>query len=261
MAMIVPGASVSGPQTKYDATAAPTVNDDETEGYAVGSRWVDVTHGKAYTCLDATDGAAVWTETTQSGGEASPLGAFLGRSTGNKWRLPGWSVHNTIYAAVSWTNYLVYTPIFVRHARTFTRIGALVGVVGAEGETIRLGIYSAKLDNDNYLVPDALVVDAGTIPLDDGTGTKEIIISEALDANSFYFLARATAAATAAELDVPYKAEPVSSPITSYGSTPGAVQSMVMAAANSDAPSALPDPATPVTLELPCTHAFVFLRD
>lgn len=41
--------------------AAPTVNDDVTEGYAVGDHWYDETNDKAYECLDATDGAAVWT--------------------------------------------------------------------------------------------------------------------------------------------------------------------------------------------------------
>lgn len=47
------------------ATVAPTVNDDtnvSTPGYSAGSMWVDVTADKAYICLDATDGAAVWQE-------------------------------------------------------------------------------------------------------------------------------------------------------------------------------------------------------
>jgi len=56
---------------KFDATQAPTVNNDIDEGYEVGSRWVDVTNDKEYVCLDNTDGAAVWTETTGAGGGAS----------------------------------------------------------------------------------------------------------------------------------------------------------------------------------------------
>ena len=50
------------------ASAAPTVNDDSSAGYAVGSVWIDVTADKAYLCLDDTVGAAVWVETTQAGG-------------------------------------------------------------------------------------------------------------------------------------------------------------------------------------------------
>lgn len=54
-------------KVKLDATAAPGVSNDNTEGYAVGSRWVDVTADKAYVCLDASTGAAVWTEVTGAG--------------------------------------------------------------------------------------------------------------------------------------------------------------------------------------------------
>jgi len=53
---------------KFDATSAPTVNNDVDEGYTAGSRWLDITNDKSYVCLDNTNGAAVWTETTQSGG-------------------------------------------------------------------------------------------------------------------------------------------------------------------------------------------------
>jgi len=60
---------------KFDATSAPTVNNDIDEGYTVGSRWIDVTNDKEYACLDNTDGAAVWTETTGAGGGAT---TFLG---------------------------------------------------------------------------------------------------------------------------------------------------------------------------------------
>lgn len=44
----------------YGATAAPTVSNDSTQGYEVGSQWVNTSTGTAYTCLDATAGAAVW---------------------------------------------------------------------------------------------------------------------------------------------------------------------------------------------------------
>lgn len=50
------------------ATAAPSAaTDDVTLGYSVGSRWFDITNDDEYVCLDNTDGAAVWIETTQTG--------------------------------------------------------------------------------------------------------------------------------------------------------------------------------------------------
>jgi len=61
--------NVENLKVKLDGTTAPGVGNDNTQGYAVGSRWVDVTNDKEYVCLDASTGVAVWTETTQSGGE------------------------------------------------------------------------------------------------------------------------------------------------------------------------------------------------
>jgi head-tail adaptor len=53
---------VSGIKVNLTATAAPTVNDDAGDGYAVGSFWWDTAHDQVYLCLDATAGAAVWQE-------------------------------------------------------------------------------------------------------------------------------------------------------------------------------------------------------
>ena len=42
------------------ATTAPTVTDDGSDGYTVGSTWFDTTTGTLYVCSDSTNGAAVW---------------------------------------------------------------------------------------------------------------------------------------------------------------------------------------------------------
>jgi hypothetical protein len=54
------------------AAAAPAVTDDsDPAGYGVGSLWLDTTADKAYICLDATNGAAVWKEISPAGAGAS----------------------------------------------------------------------------------------------------------------------------------------------------------------------------------------------
>lgn len=55
-------------QQKLDATVAPGATDDSGAGYAVGSTWIDVTADKTYMCADATTSAAVWKDTSASGG-------------------------------------------------------------------------------------------------------------------------------------------------------------------------------------------------
>ena len=43
----------------YKFNTAPTVNDDDTKGFYVGSRWI-LDDGTVYTCLDSNSGVAVW---------------------------------------------------------------------------------------------------------------------------------------------------------------------------------------------------------
>lgn len=49
---------------KYNASAAPTVSDDETDGYFIGSKWYwdDSGTPKIYECFDASTGAAKWVQ-------------------------------------------------------------------------------------------------------------------------------------------------------------------------------------------------------
>lgn len=69
--------NVENLKVNLGGVTAPTANDDSSAGYAVGSRWVDVSADKEYVCLDASTGAAAWTETTQSGGASVTAGELL----------------------------------------------------------------------------------------------------------------------------------------------------------------------------------------
>jgi hypothetical protein len=70
----VKGGSTSVKKSNLTATAAPTVNEDSGDGYAVGSIWIDVSGDKSYILVDATGGAAVWIE--MGGGGGGAIGAF-----------------------------------------------------------------------------------------------------------------------------------------------------------------------------------------
>src|SRR3972149_11852741 len=50
----------NNPLNKLNGTVAPTVNDDSGDGYGVGHFWFDTPGGTAYTCLNASVGAAIW---------------------------------------------------------------------------------------------------------------------------------------------------------------------------------------------------------
>ncbi|GAF68197.1 unnamed protein product, partial [marine sediment metagenome] len=46
------------------AVVAPTVTDDDSDGYSVGSRWTDVVADLLYFCVDSTANVAIWTRAT-----------------------------------------------------------------------------------------------------------------------------------------------------------------------------------------------------
>ncbi|MCH8224874.1 MAG: hypothetical protein IIC97_03290 [Chloroflexi bacterium] len=71
----VKGGSTTVIKSNTGATAGPGVTDDTNAGYAVGSVWIDTTNDKAYVCLDASAGAAVWSEVTLAGG--APIKEFF----------------------------------------------------------------------------------------------------------------------------------------------------------------------------------------
>lgn len=47
-------------KSNLTATTNPTISNDVTQGYEVGSPWVNTTTGQTFTCVDNTFGAAVW---------------------------------------------------------------------------------------------------------------------------------------------------------------------------------------------------------
>lgn len=77
------------PRANRSATVSPTVNDDITLGYVVGSQWNDTTADRAYICHDNTDGAAVWIESsTAKSAAAAPTvndDLDLGYTVGSRW--------------------------------------------------------------------------------------------------------------------------------------------------------------------------------
>ena len=59
--------NVDGILVNWEATAAPTANDDSGSGYVQGSLWFERDAGALYLCTDATATAAVWRKVYQFG--------------------------------------------------------------------------------------------------------------------------------------------------------------------------------------------------
>ena len=175
----------SYPQSNFVSAVDPTVNDDTSAGYEVGSRWINLTTDTEFVCLDATAGAAVWVATTGAGGLALMLPSlYKGTGTAARYEMPGW--YWAANAVAVWSSgRLVYIPIYVHRTTTYDRISIYVDTLDA-GKLMRLGIYEAT-SGVTGLLPGALVLDAGTVSIGT-TGIKEINISQELT-EGFYYLA------------------------------------------------------------------------
>lgn len=93
-AVVKSGTALTTRLDKLNATTAPTVNDDSGDGYSVGSQWIDTTNDKAYVCVDASVGAAVWVE---QGGSSISLPLYIPDGGIGNQITP--STRGTVYAA------------------------------------------------------------------------------------------------------------------------------------------------------------------
>ena len=60
---------VVGALNNYSATTTPTTANDNSQGYSIGSHWVDTTTDTAYVCVDSSTGASVWVTISPPAGD------------------------------------------------------------------------------------------------------------------------------------------------------------------------------------------------
>jgi hypothetical protein len=77
---------------------APSVNDDDTLGYVIGSRWI-LDNGSVYTCSDATTGAAVWL--LESKGSVTSVGLSVPSPANAAFNVSGSPVTNSGTLAIT----------------------------------------------------------------------------------------------------------------------------------------------------------------
>lgn len=63
----ISGGGGSSVLNNFTATTNPGASDDETQGYSVGSQWVNTVSGEGFICTDASAGFANWASTTATG--------------------------------------------------------------------------------------------------------------------------------------------------------------------------------------------------
>lgn len=74
------------PKCNFEATTNPGTGNDNTQGYVVGSSWINTSTDEEFICCDASTGAAVWKSTTAQGAGS---GGGSGNTTINFGAFPG----------------------------------------------------------------------------------------------------------------------------------------------------------------------------
>ena len=159
-------------------------------------------------------------------------GIFYHSGTGRYWGSPNFAALTTFAFP---TGEMYFTPVWVPIAMTADRLAINV-TSGIASGTTRLGIYSSDANG----VPNALVVDAGTVATT-SSGVKEATISQALTPGLYWLAAvNQTAAAT-----VSYYASSNNAFMYPYG-TANAAFGHKVAYKQSSVTGALPSTPTPV---------------
>lgn len=161
---------------KYNnvATTDPTVANDNTQGYSVGSQWFNSTTGILFICTSTSTGAAVWVPEGLRGGGV-PSGADLLNDNYNA---------GTNSSALGQTYGLL--PFVIEKRQAFSALGFWLVTASTAGGLARMALYTSVGG-----VPDALVSgsDTGDIATDTGAGTlKQGAISVTLNPGLYWAL-------------------------------------------------------------------------
>lgn len=193
---LIDGGATTNLKYSLDETDAPDANDDTTDGWKVGSIWVDITNDKAYICLDNTDTAAVWLEITQgqnhtiaSHSDTSATGAELNTLTDGS---DGSALH--LHVGVSNIVTFSRTAAAGAGAQAITGMGfapKAVWVMAVVNSTSRVSLGFGDDDADEADVFDTgdgatwSRGDTNIIHCDDGAGNSMIAVLTTLGSDGF----------------------------------------------------------------------------
>ena len=160
------------PKQNNAATTNPTVNDDISIGYTVGSRWINAVTDAEYVCTDHTDGAAGWVATAIfGGGEGTVTSASVVTANG----VSGSVATATTTPAITLTLGAI-TPTSVASVGAVT--GSNLSGTNTGDQTNITGNAATVTTNANLTGPITSTGNATAIASQTGTGSKFVVDTE-----------------------------------------------------------------------------------
>lgn len=165
------------------ATTDPTVNDDNTQGYSEGSRWVNTTSKETFECTNAVTAGAVWNSTT------SPPGS--GKSTPGEVVFGG---SRLLFAGTgsAVANEIQYARVFLLAGISYDRARVFVSSGQSASRHIRLGLYSQATPGDSDGVPQTRVAQTAEVGTVLGFNTVSFTSPYAVTQTGYYWIAVST---------------------------------------------------------------------
>ena len=140
-------------------TTAPGAGNDNTQGYSVGSVWLDTTADRAYTCLDSATGAAVWI--WQGAGATGAKGL----NWRNTWTSQNYVVDDAVYYAVTGSSYVCKLATVSNEVPTNTTYWNLLAL---QASLLVAAVSTPNVIDDSLAAPPTI---AGTVSVTNGSAT------------------------------------------------------------------------------------------
>lgn len=168
---------------KYDATAAPGVNDDISLGYGPGSIILDATNNNTYICESSADGAAVW-HSLSAGVSDGDKGDLTVSASGATWTIDNGVVSLAKMANLAQDQFIVRTTAstgvpetatVTAAARTVlddTTVGAMVDTLGGASSTGTGGL--ARATSPTFVTPVLGTPSSGNLSSCTADGTTSV---------------------------------------------------------------------------------------
>jgi len=112
------GSMVAGPTNNYTATVAPTVTNDNTQGYSIGSVWIDTILSQSYMCVSSATSAAIWhrIDAVSAGSpQTIPVSIYSGAVTAQ--------AATTLFTAIPFIDDPSITPVNMSNASGLITVG------------------------------------------------------------------------------------------------------------------------------------------
>lgn len=155
---------VTNLKNKLDGSGPPNIAQDDSQGYSVGSRWIDVSNLKTYTCVDVTTGAANWLETTSTYDHSS-YDTHIGDNTIHAVINDGATTSNELWSGSymntqmqSKINYSETTLINVANGTSGS-----INHIGLQLTKAHSGVDDYNIDVDSSIVKAILSQEGGTL--------------------------------------------------------------------------------------------------